>query len=138
MMRIQLVSRFALIATFLLLGGAKTLASEKLSDVLGRSQWGGIIGTWVDEDSKGASIKTDYAWKIKDRLIEITTKEGSKESVALMGVNAKNDEVFHIGADSDGGSSLGKWTVSEDGMRFLNLSSRAATVSKDRSRSGIA
>ena len=94
---------------------AGAMPHRKMGEVLRESKLDRLVGTWVDEGTKGVAFKATFAWKIKDRVIEITTKEGSKESVALMGVNAKNGEVFHLGADSDGGSSLGKWTVNEDG-----------------------
>lgn len=46
---------------------------------------------------------------------------GEQRSVALMGVNGKTGEVFHMGADSDGTSSLGKWEVDESGDAVLGI-----------------
>ncbi|MFP6667230.1 MAG: hypothetical protein VB876_07955, partial [Pirellulales bacterium] len=76
------------------------------SDILRKSKWDGIIGTWVDPATKNT---TTFAWKIKDRVIEMTGKDQAKETVALMGVNAKTGEVFHMSADSEGTSALGQW-----------------------------
>ena len=95
-----------LIATLLLTPASQASAGEKLSDILRDSNWEGIIGTWVDAESKGAAFKAKYAWKIKDRVIEITTKDANRESVALMGVNGKTGEVFHMGVDGEGTSSF--------------------------------
>ena len=86
-------------------------SAESLGELLRESNWDRVIGTWVDADTKGEVITTTYAWKIEDRVVEITTQEANKESVALMGVNAKSGEVFHMGADSEGASSLGKWEL---------------------------
>ena len=105
----------------LLLAGSHASAVEDLSDVLRESKWSGIIGTWVDADSNGAAIKTTYAWKIKNRVIEVTQKEGQKETVSLMGVNAKTGKVFQMGADSDGGSFLGEWKMESNGDAVLGL-----------------
>ncbi|MCP4080119.1 MAG: hypothetical protein GY743_07715 [Planctomycetaceae bacterium] len=86
-----------------------TSANDNLRDILRKSKWDGIIGTWVDQASNGGALETTYAWKIKDRVIEVVTKEAEKESVALIGVNAKTHDVFQMGATSDGSSSLGNW-----------------------------
>ncbi|MCP4464219.1 MAG: hypothetical protein GY819_15615 [Planctomycetaceae bacterium] len=86
-----------------------TSANDNLRDLLRKSKWDGIIGTSVDQASNGDAPETTYAWKIKDRVIEVVTKEAEKESVALIGVNAKTHDVFQMGATSDGSSSLGNW-----------------------------
>ncbi|GAA5510330.1 hypothetical protein [Novipirellula caenicola] len=109
-----------LLAT-LLLSASPLFAADKLSDILRKHQWEGMIGTWVDAETNGETSTATYAWKIKDRVIEITTKGNEMETVALMGVNAKTHEVFHMGADSTGGSSLGKWEVDKNGDAVLGL-----------------
>jgi hypothetical protein len=109
------------LASFVALAAPAASAADKLSDILRKSKWNGIIGTWVDAETKGAAAKTTYAWKIKDRVIEITTKAANKETVALMGVNAKTGEVFHMGADNDGGASLGKWDTKDNGDVVLGF-----------------
>ena len=96
-------------------------ANENLKDMLRKSKWDGIIGTWVDRASNGDAFETTYAWKIKDRVIEVVTKEAGKESVALIGVNAKTNEVFQMGAASDGSSSLGNWKFKDDGTAVLGM-----------------
>ena len=79
------------------------------------------IATWVDMDSRGTVLKTKYAWKIEDRVIEVTQYQGRKQDVGLMGVNGKTSEVFHMGAASDGTSSQGRWEVDENGDAVLGL-----------------
>ena len=96
-------------------------AAEKLSDVLCEAKWDGIVGTWVDADTKGEAYKVTCAWKIEDRVIEVSTKYSGRETVALMGVNGKTGDVYHMGADSDGTSSLGKWDVEENGDAVLGI-----------------
>ncbi len=105
----------------LLLAASLGSAAEKLSDILSKSKWSGIIGTWVEPATKNT---TTFAWKIKNQVIEITTKEKANESVALMGVNAKTGEVFHMGADSDGTAVLGNWKFeNEDAVLGLLFTS---------------
>lgn len=89
--------------------------SGKLSDILRQSKWDRIIGTWVDADTKGAGLKTTYAWKLNDRQIEVTSQESDKKSVSLMSVNAKTGEVFQVGANDKGATFLSKWKFEEKG-----------------------
>jgi YVTN family beta-propeller protein len=89
--------------------------SRKLGDILRRSKWDRLIGTWVDADTMGSALKTTYAWKLRDRTIEVTNAEGQKKSIALMAVNAKTGEVFQIGADNQGATFLGRWKLEEKG-----------------------
>ena len=111
----------ALVSFTVLFANSHSFAAEELSDILQRSNWNDIIGTWIDSGTKGEELKVTYSWKIENRVIEITTQDKEKESVGLMGVNAKNGEVFHMGADSTGGSSLGKWEVDHNGDAILGL-----------------
>ena len=104
----------------LTLAGTPARAAESLGDVLRQSGWDRIIGTWIDADTKGAKMEIDYAWKFKDRVIEIKTRAGDKESVALLGRNPKTGKVFNAAADNQGGSSIGEWTL-EDGQVVLRL-----------------
>ena len=109
------------IHAFLLGNAASAAAQETLQEILQEQKWEKIIGTWVDEGTKGQAIETTYAWKIKDRVIEVVTKEGKNTEVALMGVNAKTGDVFHMGAKSDGSSSLGTWKFSKTGDATLGV-----------------
>jgi hypothetical protein len=85
-------------------------AAETLGNILRESKWDRIIGIWVDADTKGAKSITTYAWKFKNKtVLEATTKYGEKETVALIGVKRKTGEVYHMGVDSKGTHSLGRW-----------------------------
>ena len=75
----------------------------------------------MDADSKGAGLKTTYAWKLKDRVLEVTSKEPQKESVSLMSVNAKSGDVFQVGGDDQGTSFLGGWRFEEKGDAVLAI-----------------
>ena len=96
------------------------ISADTLMSKLKEAGWDNVIGTWIDEATGGRDNTTVYTWKIKDRVIEIHTKDRYNETVSLMGVNAKNGEVFHMGADKRGASSLGEWKLS-DGSAVLNL-----------------
>ena len=96
-------------------------AADTLMDKLKASGWDGIIGTWVDEETGGKNNTTTYAWKIKDRVIEVNTKDPGNETVSLMGVNAGNGQVFMVGADKQGASSLGEWKIDGKGYAVLNI-----------------
>ena len=53
-------------------------------------------------------------------MVEITTNDGDKETVALIGRNAKTGEVYNVSADNQGGGSLGKWKL-DGGDALLEL-----------------
>ena len=109
----------ALTAILFMLGGA-TSHAKNLGDVLKESKWDGIIGTWVDPETKGRNKKVAYAWKVKDHAILATGTASGTNSVAIMGRNAKDGTVFHVGADNKGTSVLGKWTF-KSGVAVLEL-----------------
>jgi hypothetical protein len=96
-------------------------AADNLKSKLKEAGFDGIIGTWVEESSNGKNYAAVYTWKIEDRVIEVRTKDPSNETVALMGVNAASGQVFHMGADKQGASSLGKWKVDADGSAVLGV-----------------
>lgn len=105
-------NRISMIIAFTMICGASQLtAAETLGQILRDAKWEGILGTWVDPETKDV---TTFAWKIKDKVIEVRAKEGNRESVSLVGVNAKTSEVFHMGANSDGASFLGQWKFQGD------------------------
>ena len=113
-----------IVAAMLTVGGIACAAAENLGDVLRESGWDRIIGTWVDAKTKGAKNKTTYAWRFKDRVIEITNWDnwdGEKESVSLIGLNPRTGDVFNVSADSQGASSLGRWTIGKEGEAILDL-----------------
>ena len=102
-------------------GYAKLPKPKTLADALKRSGWDRLIGTWVDEGSKGEGLKLSFQWKIKDRVIEAESIDPGRSSVSLISVNAANGEVFQVGADSTGSSHLGTWTFKKDDAAVLNL-----------------
>ena len=95
--------------------------SQTLGEILRQSKWDRLIGTWVDGDTKGAALKSTYAWKIKDRVIESTSQEANNESVALMVIDAESGGVVHTGADRSGTSFTGKWQLPKDGDAVLDV-----------------
>jgi hypothetical protein len=109
----------ALTAILFMLGGA-TSHAKTLGDTLRESKWDGLIGTWVDPETKGQNKKVAYAWKVKDHAILATGATFGTNSVAIMGRNAKDGTLFHAGTDSKGTSFLGKWEV-KDGEAILGL-----------------
>ena len=109
----------ALTAILFMLCGATSYA-KTLGDALKESKWDGIIGTWVDPETKGRNKKVAYAWKVKDHAILATGATFGTNSVAIMGRNAKDGTLFHVGTDSKGTSVLGKWTF-KSGVAVLEL-----------------
>ena len=107
-------TKFAALAAILFMLGGVTSHAETLGDVLKESKWDGIIGTWVDPKTKGRNNKVSYVWKVKDHAILATGTAFGTNSVAIMGRNAKDETVFHVGADDKGTSVLGKWTFKDD------------------------
>ncbi len=94
---------------------------KTLSEALKRFYWERLVGTWVDEITKGDGLKMKIRWKIKDRVIESESVDAGRTSVSLISVNAQNGDVFQVGADSTGSSHLGAWKFNNDGNAVLNL-----------------
>ena len=90
------------------------LRATDLGEAIRHVGWEGIVGTWVDADTKGKAFKTTYAWKYKDKLIEINSTWGETKSTALMGFNPDTEEVYLMGANNKGGGTLGKWSMDGD------------------------
>ncbi|MEO1618643.1 MAG: hypothetical protein AAFV88_22530, partial [Planctomycetota bacterium] len=101
--------------------GAKQPKRKTLADVLKGSGWDRLVGTWVDEGSKGQGLKLSFQWKIKDRVIEAKSIDPGRTSVSLISLNAANGDTFQVGADSTGSSHLGKWTFQKDDTAVLDL-----------------
>ena len=113
-------TKFAALAAILFMLGGVTSYAKTLGDVLKESKWDGIIGTWVDPETKGQNRKVTYAWKVKDHAILVTGMSFGTNSVAIMGRSAKDGTVFHAGTDNKGTSVLGKWELKE-GVAILKL-----------------
>ena len=101
---------------------ANALLHKDLSEILRESKFDRLIGTWVDEGTNGKAFKTTFAWKIKDRVLEVTSTDPGNESVSLMGVNPETGEVFHMGGDRSGSMFTGKWDLSGDSDAILEVS----------------
>ena len=112
--------KFTALAVILFMLGGATSYAETLGNVLKESKWDGIIGTWVDPETKGQNAKVTYVWKVKDHAILVTGAAFGTNSVAIMGRNAKDGTVFHAGTDNKGTSVLGKWELKE-GVAILKL-----------------
>ena len=107
-------TKFSALTAILFMLGVATSNAKNLGDTLKESKWDGIIGTWVDPETKGRNKKVAYAWKVKDHAILVTGAASGTNSVAIMGRNAKDGTVFHVGADDKGTSVLGKWDFKND------------------------
>lgn len=105
--------------------GGKSLAA-----ILRESGWDSVIGTWVDRQTGGTIVRTTYAWKVPERVIEVSNTGGDNPSTAIMAVSAADGTVFHVGGDSRGGTFAGAWTVGDDGAATLRL----AITSEKRER----
>ena len=102
---------FTGIVAFAVTGISQPAQGADLAEALDHADWKGILGTWVDSETKGERVKISYAWKFEDKLIEVNTKMGDSESLYVMGFNPETEEVFMMGGNSKGGGSLGKWSI---------------------------
>jgi hypothetical protein len=94
---------------------------ESLAGILKAAGWEGIVGTWVDKATNGTIAKTTYRWSLPGRVMEVRNEGGETPSVALIGVNPTNGDVFHVGGDSKGSSFLGTWNIDDGGIATLSL-----------------
>jgi len=117
--------------SFLALIGIATIAATGLTtptqgadlrEALDSVKWSGILGTWVDSETKGEQVKVAYTWKFKNKLIEVRSKMGKTRGISLMGFNPDTEEVFMMGGNNKGGGSIGKWSMDgEDAVLELSF-----------------
>ncbi|MFN8858593.1 MAG: hypothetical protein ACK50P_23725 [Planctomycetaceae bacterium] len=103
---------------------------RRLVDILVRTRWEKLLGTWKDEESAGAGLTQVIRWKIPDRVLEITSRERDNESVALVTVDASSGEVLHTGGNARGDLFQGRWDLSQPDDAVLNLQFTGGTGQK--------
>ena len=94
---------------------------RRLIDILARTRWEKLLGTWKDEASDGAGVTQVIRWKIPDRVLEITSRERDNESVALVSVDPGTGDVMHTGGNARGDFFRGKWDLSREEDAVLSL-----------------
>ena len=110
------------IATIAVTGLTTPVRGADLGEALDSVEWRGILGTWVDSETKGEQVKVAYAWKFENKLIEVNSKMGETQSISLMGFNPDTEEVFMMGGNNKGGGSIGKWSMDgEDAVLELSF-----------------
>jgi YVTN family beta-propeller protein len=92
-----------------------------LRELMERSGLLGLVGKWVDRERKGEGLTLEYRWKLKDQLIEHTSVDPGNQSVALIGIDAEKELVYHRGSDRRGSSFDGQWEMADDGDVMLRL-----------------
>jgi len=95
--------------------------SRILGDILKHSNWDRLVGTWVDEATGGDGLRMSFTWRIRNRVLESESIDPGRTSIALISVNAKNGDVFQVGADSTGSSHLGTWAFRKSKPAELSL-----------------
>ena len=119
------------IATIAATGLTTPMQGADLREALDSVKWSGILGTWVDSETKGEQVKVAYTWKFKNKLIEVRSKMGKTRGISLMVFNPDTEEVFMMGGNNKGGGSTGKWSMDgEDAV--LELSFVSETGDKGR------
>lgn len=114
-----------LIKTFLFaaiaISTSKLHATEKLSDILDKNEFSGIVGTWFDKETLGKQIQMSFNWKLQDRVMEFTSIEGSKTTTGLICVSPADGNIFQIMSDSLGNTSMVQWRFKEKGVGVMNI-----------------
>jgi len=103
---------------------------KSLAEILRACGWERLVGTWVDKPTGGKAVRTTYAWKIPDRVIEIVNAAGDNPSTALVAVNGADGTVFQAGGDARGATFTGTWIQADDGA----LVSRVSITGADGNR----
>ncbi len=100
---------------------AQALYGNSLANILQRSEWNQILGTWVDTATQGKLLKTTYAWKIPGEVIEVTSHEPQKESISLIIAHPLTHQVTQTGANSDGTTFSTSWNFKAPGNSQLKV-----------------
>ena len=80
-----------------------------------------LLGTWVDEETGGENLKLVYQWKLQDHVIEHTSVDRERSSVALIVVDGRNRSVVQTGGDNHGVVHTGTWTAPQQNENRLQL-----------------
>ena len=99
---------------------AEDLDGQNLGEILRRSRWDRLIGTWVDAETNGAGVKTTFAWKIQDKVIEVTTREPKRDVISLLTIEGKTGQLVQTGADSLGATFQTRWELEDQGDAVLS------------------
>lgn len=110
-----------ILAAALVFVGIPSIAAADLGEILRESGCDWIIGHWEDAGTESEKNKVSFSWRFEGKVVELVLREKEGENVSLMGYNPKTEEVFHVSADNQGGSSVGKWTF-ENRTAVLDLS----------------
>lgn len=105
---------FALVLTF----GPAVKGAENLGEIISDTGWDKLIGTWVDEKTKGEINRSTFSWRYQDTVLETITEQPGKETTSLFGLNPKTGKVFVVAADSAGASSSGDVEFKEGVVLF--------------------
>jgi len=114
-MRIIMLKKLCVaMVTVFILGACQSPSANDLGDVLRDSKWDRFIGSWITGDKgDGEDLLTQtWVWKIENRMIEVTTVEGAKRTVALIGLNQQG-EVINMGLGNDDSAWVGGWAFTE-------------------------
>lgn len=109
------------IAALAITGLTAPAQGADLGEALDHVNWRGILGTWVDSETKGERVRIAYTWKYENKLIEVNSSMGKTKSVSLMGFNPDSEEIFMMGGNNKGGGTIGKWSM-EGEDAILDLS----------------
>ena len=109
----------SLFATFALFSLAPARA-QNLGELLEEVELGAIIGTWVDEDTKGEAVTVTYSWRIENHALALSVKSPNGNSEALIAVDPANGEILHLSVDDKGRMTKGKWSE-EGGLAVLDI-----------------
>lgn len=85
-------------------------APSNLGEALRAAGFERLLGTWVDAETSGEGFRVTYGWRFEDEVMDVTTSERTRKTASLMGLNSGTGEVYHIGINSEGTSTLGTWS----------------------------
>ena len=114
------LSKFLSLVALSVSFASSNLQADTLGDVMKAEGIDKMLGTWVDADTEGENFKISYRWKIKGHAVELGLKTQESTSTALIIFDQGSEEVLHIGANSKGALTRGKWST-HDGAAVLDL-----------------
>ncbi|MEM1249880.1 MAG: hypothetical protein AAGK22_26130 [Acidobacteriota bacterium] len=85
-----------------------------LGDLVRNGGWTGLFGDWVDVGTRG-EFQVSLDWKIKNQLLELTTRDQNGPTVAVLRIDPKTGKVLHSGTNHSGTTISGHWDFTAEG-----------------------
>lgn len=89
-------------------------AADSLSDIIREENLESFIAAWGDKATNGGSVKVSYEWRLDRQAIGVKVELDDRRVEGMIFLDPKSHDITHISMDTNGGKTVGAWTIEED------------------------